>query len=76
MQLKDKVSKLSLTNADETLSLSATNVKQLSDVLTSLGYSRLEITAALEHLKQNGLLQQAQFDELVRKGLGFLAKRS
>lgn len=73
MQLKDKVSKLALDQKE--ITTGAGNVKQLSDVLASLGYSRSEITLALEHLRQGGLLQQASFDELVRKGLGFLAKK-
>jgi Holliday junction DNA helicase RuvA len=73
VQLKDKVSKLALDQAEMTSS--AGNVKQLSDVLASLGYSRSEITSVLEHLRHGGLLQSASFDELVRKGLGFLAKK-
>jgi holliday junction DNA helicase RuvA len=75
MQLKDKVAKLAITQDGLPGSQSMGHVKQLSDVLGSLGYSRQEITAALEHLRQNGLLQQASFEEIVRKGLGFLSKK-
>ncbi len=75
LQLKDKISKLALTHSDTLSNNAAGHVKQLSDVLVSLGYSRTEISMVLEHLRQAGTFQQGSFDELVRKGLGFLAKK-
>ena len=75
MQLKDKVAKLVLTGEPKQESRAMLTLKQLSDVLSSLGYSRLEITRALQYLQENGLLGQASFDELLRKALALLAKK-
>lgn len=47
-------------------------LKNVSDVLQSLNYSRQEISHALEYLKTT--TSGAPFDELVRKALSYLSK--
>ena len=73
MQLKDKVAKFALSGTEQ-VSHSAQSVKQVSDVLDSLGYTRQEVTGALERLRGDGMLD-VSFDEMLRKSLGYLAKR-
>ncbi len=76
VQLQDKVKKLehssSATGSDDQPALLA-NLKSVSEVLNSLGYSRIEVSQALDHLKTQATATSS-FDELVRKALGFLAK--
>lgn len=76
LQLKDKIGKLSLSGLENLESPMVTLIKQLLEVLGSLGYSRSETTACLEHLKTSGFLEGASFDELLRKALAFLSKKS
>lgn len=76
LQLKDKVGKLALTGLDHLESPAVASIKQLSDVLTSLGYTRSETTACLEQVKKEGLFERASFDELIRKALAFMTKKS
>ncbi len=75
MQLKDKIGKLSLS-PEFSQTPTVSSIKQLSEVLASLGYSRAETSACLEHLKKEGWLEHATFDALLRKGLAFFAKKS
>lgn len=73
MQLKDKVSKLSFTPAaDKGTNLAA--IKQVSEALQSLNYSRAEIVSSLDYVKEQGM-QHEPFDSMLRKALSFLAKR-
>ncbi len=76
LQLKDKVGKL-IDKQDTAISGSTVlhNLKNVSEVLQSLDYSRPEINRALEHLKSSQI-EQAGFDELMRKALSFLAQKS
>jgi holliday junction DNA helicase RuvA len=74
MQLRDKIAKLALREPGAEIS-SASRIKQVADVLSSLGYSRPEITAALGHLREAGLPPEASFDELLRKALALFAKK-
>lgn len=74
MQLKDKISKLQFIPSTSASSSNIAAIKQVSQALDSLNYSRPEITMALEEIKQQGL-QNATFDEMLRKALSVLAKR-
>ena len=75
VQLKDRVKKLELSHSDSSSYKAATMVKQLSEVLSSLGYSRFEINSAIERVKQNGR-GEGSFDSLLRASLSLLAKKS
>jgi holliday junction DNA helicase RuvA len=74
LQLKDKVTKVAFAQ-DSTRSSVVVHLKQLSDALFSLGYSRFEVTSALEQIKREGSLEVSSFDVLLRKSLAVLAKR-
>lgn len=76
LQLKDKVTKLSLPelSSDAKGHVNLQVFKQISDALTSLNYSRGEISGALEYAKKQITSQKYSFDELLRKALSFLAK--
>jgi hypothetical protein len=52
-----------------------TRWKDISDALHSLNYSKPEVTRALHYLNENYASKQASFDELLRHGLSYLAKR-
>lgn len=75
LQLKDKVAKLLQSGAFVCHDDGVQHMRKVHDVLVSLNYSRQEVQTALEHLKKQELATQATFDELMRKALGFLAKR-
>lgn len=75
LQLQDKVKKL----ADSSPEIQEDNstllhIKNLTEVLNSLHYSRQEIAHTIEHLKKNNHLEKSSFDDLIRKSLSFLAK--
>jgi Holliday junction DNA helicase RuvA len=77
MQLRDKVAKLvesGITDSVEGATVLA-DWKQVTQVLQSLNYSRTEIDAALSYLRKEYSGAKASFDELIRRGLSFLAKR-
>ncbi len=74
--LKHKVAKFlkdqpALTSSSTSLS----TWKDLTDTLTSLGYSPLEIKAAINYLKENNIDSSAQFSNILRKTLAFLASK-
>lgn len=77
VQLRSKVAKL----IDEGLIVADSGAvvleqwKNVSQVLKSLNYSRTEIDAALMHLRKEHGGSHASFDQLIRAGLSFLAKR-
>lgn len=76
LQLQDKVKKLESHQeaaAPGEQSALLLNLKNVSEVLASLSYSRTEVSQALDHLKSQATAASS-FDELVRKALGFLAK--
>lgn len=73
LQLKDKVEKLMLASTTH-VPQATMALKNINDALYSLGYSRQEVASAMEFLKQSQLLE-VPFDEMLRKSLGFLAKR-
>ena len=76
VQLKDKIAKLlqtgSLTSTTKTLE----TLTKVNDILTSLGYSRLECTQTVEYIQKTDTLETASFDELIRKALSFAAKKN
>jgi holliday junction DNA helicase RuvA len=75
LQLKDKVSKVQLSSSSS-IPQAASSIKQLSEVLTSLGYGRQEISITIERLKEaQALNSKISFDELVRKALALLSKK-
>lgn len=73
IQLHDKITKLAKSGS-VSASATMTEMHQISDVLTSLHYSRTEIGTALEFLKKNND-GNTSFDYLLRKALTFLSKR-
>lgn len=75
VQLKDRVTKLNLSNTDSSSYQAATVIKQVSEALSSLGYSRPEINSAVETIRKQGLAD-GPFDSLLRASLHFLAKKS
>lgn len=74
MQLKDKVGKMNLDFQTSGGTSNIAAIKQVTEALQSLNYSRIEIAQALDHIKEQGL-QNGTFDEMLRKALSHLAKR-
>ena len=75
MQLKDKVAKIgpitdSIQDNDTLL-----KIKQVQEALATLRYKPSEITASLDYLAKHVQIDTASVDELLRKGLSFLAKQ-
>ena len=75
VQLRHKVEKLLESGIVVNDDASLTHWVTLNDVLTSLHYSRQEISAALSHIKDLDTCQSATFDHLLRQALSFLSKR-
>lgn len=71
VQLKHKV-------ANFTLALSEVQDNNawhtVAQALESLAYSKVEISRALHHIKNNSSSQNVSFDQLMRQALSFLAK--
>ena len=85
MHLKDKIAKLEQVHTLVQDNTQFALVKDLNQTLLSLGYTRSEVTAALEYIKQYRTEQTTQtgqdtrgdsLEELLRKALIFLAKRT
>lgn len=75
LHLQDKLKKF--TDMSSTVSgehIALTHIKNITEVLTSLDYSRQEITFTMDHLKKNTAFASSSFDDLLRKSLTFLAK--
>lgn len=76
VNLKGKVEKLLLASPELTDDNSAArHVTEVTQVLTTLNYTRQEIGCALDYVKAQPDYQQLAFDGLLRKALGFLSKR-
>ena len=76
VQLKHKVAKLIDSGA---MSRSCQNFKQLknvSDVLNSLNYSRSEISSAVDYVRSNYSDKDYSFDQMLRQALSFLSRRA
>lgn len=77
VQLRHKVAKLIESGISDDMQ-GATKLehwKNVTQVLQSLNYSRQEIDAAIAHLRKEYGGGKSSFDELIRHGLSFLAKR-
>lgn len=75
MQLKDKIVKLPLSmQSQQSDTVNHKVLKDVMDALSSLSYSKHEILAAVEFIKKE-CKDKTSFDESLRKGLSFLAKR-
>lgn len=74
MQLKDKIAVALKDGSIKATSTSLSHIAHISAALETLGYTRQEIGHALEQLK-NPEFKDASFDLLMRKALGFLAKK-
>jgi Holliday junction DNA helicase RuvA len=78
LSLKDKIQKIDLyagsvgTQAGGSLSA---HMRDLTDALTSLGYSRQEILLAVDQLRGIDGISNMSFDQLLRKALQLLAKK-
>ncbi|MGE0009747.1 MAG: Holliday junction branch migration protein RuvA [Candidatus Babeliales bacterium] len=73
VHLKDKVAQLITSGVNLADDSSAKQWQQITQVLTSLNYSRQEITGALQHVKTNDM-SNAPFDHQLRSALSYLAK--
>lgn len=71
--LKHKVADLIQSGIDISKAGGAKQWQQITQVLTSLNYSRTEITGALQHVKNNEM-GDAPFDHQLRTALSYLAK--
>jgi holliday junction DNA helicase RuvA len=74
VQLRHKVAKLLESGVVVEKDVQFEQWHNISEVLTSLNYSRNEITNALQYIKESSAMQ-APFDQLLRKALSFLSKR-
>ncbi len=75
VQLRRKVAKLIKSGVELEDSGALTDWQNVSDVLTSLNYSRTEVSRAMKHLSDKYSDSNLQFDGLVRRALSFLSKR-
>lgn len=75
MQLKDKVAKMAPLGLSTQGSETMLKIKQVQDALAALRYKPSEITASVDYLTKQMHLETATVDELLRKGLSFLAKQ-
>jgi len=71
VQLKNSIA--SLAHEDMQTTPLSTHLNQISEVLTSLNYSRKEIARALQHIKSQAHADDT-FDILLRSSLSFLSK--
>lgn len=72
LHLQEKLNKL-IQKGIISMGEHQSHLPQITQVLTSLNYSRTEINAALEYIKKNSD-QTLGFDQILRKALSFLAK--
>lgn len=73
--LKNKITKLDIGAHTGAEVGALKQFKQVSDALSSLNYSRTEISGALEFVKNNST-DATKFDEMLRKALSYLAKKA
>ncbi len=74
VQLKHKVQKLISTGAVSQPSSACTHWIDIDQTLSSLNYSKIEISQALDYLKKEPANTQAPFDQLLRKALNYLSQ--
>lgn len=76
LQLKNKVNKLSLVNIDNKENkVIFSRIKEVTDVLSSLNYSKQEISVTLDFLKSDKDFSFLTFDQLLKKALSNLVKK-
>lgn len=76
LNLKDKAAKLFENGIiDGTEHTSAHHMHEVAQTLSSLSYSKQEISAALDYVKKHEDCAMLPFDSLLRKTLLFLSKR-
>jgi len=75
VQLKHKVAKLIKSGVDLGSEQGAINWNNVTEVLESLNYSRMEISTAMNYLREHYSGSEASFDQLIRYALSFLAKK-
>lgn len=73
MFLKDKINKITCI-ADSSDNSDIVKIKELSDVLISLGYKKPEISSTIDVIKNEKNISELSFDELLRKSLVYLSK--
>ncbi len=77
LQLKDKVDRLVKQGFAIDNAASFENLKNLGQVLSSLGYAQKEVSDAVQYTKvQLQDLPQAPFDEWLKKSFSYLAKKT
>lgn len=76
VQLKHKVAKLISSGIKIEGAQKLEKWNNIAEVLKSLNYSRQEINAALNYLKTTYTDSSVPFDQLMRHGLSFLAKKA
>lgn len=74
LQLKDKVDRFASSYDIDTIG-AAKHVKQLSEVLQSLNYSRAEIQQVIHQIHSYKFPSEPSFDQVMRQALSFLAKK-
>lgn len=77
LHLKDKMSGLTknIASSDTVSGAKVAEWNTIIEVLQSLNYSKQEIDAAVSHLQKEYKDTSYTFDQLMRSGLSFLAKR-
>lgn len=75
MHLKDKVTKMMALDSGTHEHASLSKVKNVHEALTALRYKPSEIALALDYLNKEASLETSPIEELLKKGLSFLAKR-
>lgn len=75
VHLKHKVAKLLDSGVKITGSAQITQWQNIQEVLESLNYSRAEIAVAMKQLRESSPDVQLPFDQLMRRALGYLAKK-
>lgn len=71
-ELSDKILEISSKSSVEVGS-SSSNASQLKEALASLGYSRQEISSALDFVRSSEKDKASSFEEALRVSLGFLS---
>jgi len=75
VHLKHKVEKLIASGIQLDPVLKDSSLQNIVEVLNSLNYSRQEVSAAMNYLRQSVTTEPMPFDVMMRKALSFLAKK-
>ena len=76
VQLKHKVAKLIKAGIALEVAVGVQDWSNVMEVLESLNYSRMEVSAAMNYLRDKHACAQLPFDQLMRHALSFLAKKA